>query len=75
MTSRYASVKRAGTKGGKETSRRIAARIREEQRIEEISFVSFVSEQWEDSVCILSDIVRVYILTLRSREAASRKPE
>ena len=37
MTSRYASVKRAGTKGGKETSRRIAAKIREQQRIEEIS--------------------------------------
>jgi len=45
MTSRYASVKHAGTKGGKETSRRIAERIREEQRIEEISSVSFVNEQ------------------------------
>lgn len=51
MTLRYASVKRAGTKGGKETSRRIAAKIRE-QRIGEISYVSFVGGRPAGRFCL-----------------------
>lgn len=79
LTSRYASVKRAGTKEGKETSRCIASHRGEDPRAAtyreryNIFRFSFVGGRSGDSVCILSAITCIYILTLRLSGAAPRR--